>query len=267
MKSVDVIIFGGQSNMQGQSDCLSECEEVKRACEYKYLSNALVPLKNPVGEDIRSDGTVGFAYAGSPTPPSVDWLALHVTGSACYGHTNLVPAFCRAYIRAADTDVVAAHVAKGSTKIAEWLPGTKGYEVLVKKGSGAIQKAREEYDVKNVYFVWLQGESDAVAANSGAYYKEKLHELADALRRDVGIMRFGIIRVGRFTNDDRDLEIINAQDEICREDDFFFMLTDIATTLNGDARYMHPGVKGHYSAAGLERLGSVAGEALAGARE
>ena len=30
MKQVDIIIFGGQSNMQGQSDRLSECEEVAK---------------------------------------------------------------------------------------------------------------------------------------------------------------------------------------------------------------------------------------------
>ena len=73
---------------------------------------------------------------------------------------------------------------------------------------------------------------------------------------------FGIIRVGRFTNDDRDTEIISAQDEICREDESFEMLTDIATELNQIDEYMNPYVKGHYSAKGLELLGSSAAKAL-----
>ncbi len=267
MKSADVIIFGGQSNMQGQSECLSECEAVERAREYKYISDTLAPLKNPVGEDIRFDGGAGYAYMGTPLTPAQKWREDCVVGSACYGHTNLVPAFCRAYVKEADTDVIAVHIAKGSTTIAQWLPGTKGYEMLVKKGSAAIQRARAEYAVKNVYFVWLQGESDAIEGNSKAYYKEKMHALGEALRRDVGILRFGVIRVGRFVNDARDFEIIDAQDEICREDPFFFMLTDIATKLNTEPVYMNPHVGGHFSAAGLEKLGSVAGAALASARE
>ena len=59
----DVIIFGGQSNMQGQSERLSENVPVKSALEYRLLTDSLVPLSNPVGEDIRYDGT-----AGDPAP-------------------------------------------------------------------------------------------------------------------------------------------------------------------------------------------------------
>jgi len=86
--------------------------------------------------------------------------------------------------------------------------------------------------------------------------------LCDALKADLGVDLFGIIRVGRFTNDDRDLEIISAQDEICREDENYVMLTDIATELNQQKEYMNPHVRGHYSAKGLEQLGSTAAETL-----
>ena len=40
------------------------------------------------------------------------------------------------------------------------------------------------------------------------------------------------------------------------------MLTDIATELNKQNKYMNPYVRGHYSAKGLEVLGSVAAETL-----
>ena len=78
----------------------------------------------------------------------------------------------------------------------------------------------------------------------------------------MGINLFGIIRVGRFTNDDRDLEIISAQDEICREDEDFVILTDIATELNQKDEYMNPNIKGHYNAKGLELLGNAAAKTL-----
>ena len=51
----DIIIFGGQSNVEGQTEVLSECEVVEGAFEYKFIGDSLVPLKNPVGEDIRYD--------------------------------------------------------------------------------------------------------------------------------------------------------------------------------------------------------------------
>ena len=122
----------------------------------------------------------------------------------------------------------------------------------------AIQKVTPE----RIFFVWLQGESDAISGMTKEDYKAAMHVLCDALKADLGIDLFGIIRVGRFTNDARDLEIIAAQDEMCREDKSFVMLTDIATELNQNPEYMNPRVKGHYSAKGLELLGSMAAETL-----
>ena len=125
-------------------------------------------------------------------------------------------------------------------------------------GSARIKKVKAD----RIIFVWLQGESDAIVKSTKEYYKNSLRTLCDALKKDVGIDLFGIIRVGRFTNDERDLEIITAQDEICRESDDFAMLTDIATTLNTQSEHMHPRIKGHYSAKGLETLGEAAAKGL-----
>ena len=80
---------------------------------------------------------------------------------------------------------------------------------------------------------------------------------------EFGLDTFGIIRVGRFTMDARDDVIINAQSEICREQEGFLMLTEAATDLNGMPDMMNPYVGGHYSAKGLETLGRLAGETLA----
>ncbi len=258
----DVIIFGGQSNMQGQAECLSENAIVENAWEYRLLTNTFVPLFNPVGEDIGYDGSAGVPYVEGQIHLK-DWLKLHAVGSACYGHTNPVPSFCRAYLGTCGGSVAAVHAAKGSTEIKDWLPDTPGYAVLVQKAKGALQRLQEDGTaVRHVYFVWLQGESDAIAKRSCAYYKENLTILCDALCADLGVEKFGIIRVGRFTGDARDDEIIRAQDEICREDSRFLMLTELATTLNQDPSCMNPFVGGHYSAKGLEMLGTAAGEAL-----
>jgi len=264
MKKIDVIIFCGQSNMQGQAERLSETNVVSGAYEYRILTDEIKPLCNPVGETVRFDGGAGEEL--SPDVPLRDvlrgWLETHVTGASSYGYTNLVPEFCRAYLEKSAGEVLAVHVAKGSTEIEYWMPTGDAYAFLVKKARAAIKKASESYDISRIFFVWLQGESDAIAARSKKYYKESIKVLCEALKKDIGIQKFGIIRVGRFTGDSRDDEIIGAQDEVCRENEDFLMLTEIAESLNTIPEYMNRNVAGHYSAAGYEKLGRAAGATL-----
>lgn len=257
---MDIIIFCGQSNMQGQSEALTSTEIVPDCYEYKYLTDQITSLKNPVGENITFDKTQGYLFDDGIGLQK--WIDTHVTGSACYGHTNLVPEFCRAYTEITGNQVLAVHIAKGSTVIAEWMPGTDGYQMIVEKAGAAIKKIKSQTNADRIFFVWLQGESDAISGNSKAYYKEKIAEINQALKREIGIQKFGIIRVGRFTEDERDFEIISAQDEICIENSDFLMLTNIATELNMQKEYMNPFVDGHYSAKGLEKLGLEAGKSL-----
>ncbi len=260
----DIIIFSGQSNMEGQTECLLHDTPVAGAEEYLYLTDSFIPLKNPCGEDIRNDGTAGIPYVDGAD----GWHGAHALGSACYGNTTLVPAFCEAYLAGAEkkscrVPVVAVHAAKGATNMSYWIPDAVGFKMLVDKAMGAITKAGE---TRHRYFVWLQGESDAIISRSCEDYKAMLSEFGHSLREKLGIEAFGIIRVGRFTGDARDDEIIRAQDEICKEDPFFVMLTDIAAEYSVNPAYsdmMNPYVGGHYSAAGLESLGEAAGSALA----
>ena len=246
--------------MQGQSECLSESLAVAGASEYKWLTDTLVPLCNPVGEDVRYDGGAGWRFdVGSSAE---DWLREHVLGSACYGHTNLVPAFCRAYLSATKHEVVAVHTAKGSTEIKQWLPGTPGYDAIVQKSLAAMRKAEESAEIGHVYFVWLQGESDAIFSCSKSEYMQKLLVLQQALEKDVHIDAFGIIRVGRFTGDARDDEIIGAQTEVCAAHSQFIMLSTLTEQLEKDPGCMNPYVGGHFGARGLELLGADAGKKL-----
>ncbi len=258
----DILIFGGQSNMEGQTEKLLHDTPVPDAVEYRYLTDTYIPLQNPCGEDIRFDGTAGYPY-GDDTP---NWHADNALGSAVYGNTTLLPAFCEAYIAEAKkrecfAPVVAVHDCKGATDMTYWL--TDGYRLLVDKAEKAIAGAGE---TRKRYFIWLQGESDAIVSRKCAEYKKMLSDFGHTLRERLALDGFGIIRVGRFTMDERDDEIIRAQDEICREDDFFVMLTDKAAEYCTVPMYkdmMNPYVGGHYSAAGLESLGNLAGTALA----
>ncbi len=247
--------------MQGQTERLSENEIVATAFEYKFLDDLFVPLQNPVGEDICYDGTRGEVYSDKVIPQ--EWHVSHALGSSSSGKTNLVPSFCRSYIEKTTSNVIAVHAAKGSTDITCWLPPSREFSMMLNKAKAAIKKAKTEFFVRHIFFVWLQGESDAIISRSKDEYKEKLSLLGETLKNELSIDAFGVIRVGKFTRDERDLEIIAAQDEICKENDLFLMLTDVAADFCEECgEMMNPLVGGHYSALGLETLGKLAGETL-----
>ena len=254
----DVILFLGQSNMQGQTERLSEQEPVDNAYEYKYLTDTLESLKNPVGETITYDMQKGFDFTDINMQGA--WLKAHVLGKSAYGNTNMVPEFCRAYIKESGRSVVAVHAAKGSTEISFWL--NKGYDAVVKKALGAINKVGGE-NIGGVYCVWLQGESDALKGTAKEDYKHALIALKNRLKEDIGLNKFGVIKVGAFAMDGRDDEIFMAQEQACAEDKDFVMLTRITEKIISDKQFLNPEAFGHYGSYGQEVLGRSAGKNLA----
>lgn len=261
MMTKDLLIFGGQSNMQGECERCSETQAVAGAMEYRYLTDSLVPLCNPVGENILLDKTRGDAVVYGTNLQ--DWVSRHVLGAACYGNTSLIPSFCRAYCENSQRQAVAVPVCRGGTMLSFWMPGTVGYEMIVEKTLAASAKTAETAQIGKKYFVWLHGESDAANGMSKLYYKENLTAFKEHLKADAGMDRFCIIRVGRFAGDARDDAIMEAQSELCKQDPDFLMLTEIASELCKNPKYMNPNLAGHYSAEGLELLGKTAGSALA----
>ena len=51
----DIIVFAGQSNMQGQTEKLLDSAAVPDAFEYKFATDSLVPLRDPFSEEPRTD--------------------------------------------------------------------------------------------------------------------------------------------------------------------------------------------------------------------
>ena len=189
----DILIFGGQSNMQGQSEELTSTDPIPRAYEFKYTENCIVPLKNPVGEDITHSHEKGFPLMEDTDFNS--WLTSNLTGSSCYGNTNMVPEFCRSYSEVTSSEVLAVHIAKGSADIAMWDEGSDLYSLTVKKAAAAIKAAEKAGGADRILLVWLQGESDAIYALSKDAYKEKLSCLADELFENLpNILRKNAIR-------------------------------------------------------------------------
>lgn len=223
-KTVDILIFSGQSNMQGETEGLPKHNPIiHTASEYRVLSDTFVPLMHPVGEDIGDKLLLCAAHNGCGT---------------------LVPAFCRTYSSLTNRDVIAVHAARGDTTLSEWLPETDRYATLTKKISGAIKKASKEFNIEKIYFIWLQGESDAIAGTSAAEYEEMLTSLKNSLFKMFDIEKFCLIEMGYFCrivpwleyskNGEgilRDEEIMRAQESMPKVDSDFVILTNICKTI------------------------------------
>ena len=236
----DFIIFGGQSNMQGQTESVDNFDTCENLYEYKLLTDELVELKNPVGEDI---GEL--------------LLASHL------GHGSLVPYFAKEYSTVTGKSVVAVHVAKGATVVSQWLKdsdeGKQRYAKTVEKIRGALKKAT----AGKKYYVWLQGESDALASTSEEEYCKRLTQFKNDIKKDIGIDKFFIIKVGYFASNygrsEDDETIMRAQERLEKEDEDFVILTDITVKFSLDSKYINPEAVGHYNNEAMKIIGQTAG--------
>lgn len=246
----DIIIFGGQSNMQGQTEINPADMPVQNAKEYLLELDSFTDLQNPVGEDI---GEL--------------LLASHL------GSGSLVPYFVEEYIKNTDRNVVAAHVAKGATFMRQWLKGTpeggERYNKTIEKINGAKAKVLAAGDeIGKVIYVWLQGESDAIAKTTKEEYQTMLTKFKNDIKADVGIDAFGIIEVGYFSyiyggNNSYDEAIQAAQVHLCETDEDFVYLTDMAKELSLNPEYLNPQAPGHFNNKGMKAIGRYAGRAAA----
>ncbi len=265
MKGMDMLVFAGQSNMQGMAERLSETASVRGALEYRFLEDKLVPLANPVGENISYDLKAGYDVAQSVEETDdravEQWLAEHALGRTNWGHTNLVPSFCRAYIKETNRSVIAVHTAKSATCIADWQAGGALFDAMITKVKSGIRKV-ESVGLGRLYFVWLQGENDALAGTSKEEYLRLFTAFKNAVKEMLPLERFAVIRVGNFAMDKRDSAIQAAQEEACKTDKDFYMLTRETETCGRIEKYGNPACRGHFSALGLERIGKVAGKEL-----
>ena len=238
---MDILIFGGQSNMEGQTSAPPEdLRPVVGAMEYRYRIHSYVPLQHPVGEDLEP-----------------------YLGGASFGLGNLVPDFVDVYRKYRRVLVGAVHTAQGATNIDQWNAAGDIYQTAKRKIVDCLRATQPE-PIERRYFIWLQGESDALRALPEEDYLRALIALKDALKADCGIDRFGIIRVGYFSGTPaHDEAIMRAQERACAVDGDFLMLTRITSALSRDAHYVNPYAAGHYDNAALAVIAAEAARTLA----
>ena len=250
--TVDVVLFTGQSNMVGrETEQYAVQISTGQAYEYKYGSDGLVAVANPVGEDI-----------GAMAEPS--------SGS------SIVPEFCEEYVNTTKRKIVAVHVAKGGEKISSFVPPATGSEnlytdILMKYGACLTYLTESEnFIVGKKFYIMFQGESDSLATDTNtttpkATYKAQYMQFHNSLKTEYG-MEFGaLIQTGRNTNISYDgiISIAQAKFELAFEENDIIMLNQAPMTYfhSESSQYMLTD-NIHYNSAGLQKIAQDSCSAL-----
>ncbi len=255
----------GQSNMQGLADRpADDTSPVDGALEYKFLTDEFAPLAHPAGENITYDYKKGPWY-GDTDPDEwvshVEWNAVCVVGAAAHRYTNIVPHFAEAYQEKSGRSIIAVCASKGATSIDKWIPGTAGYNAIRDKTHAALRLAEKcGHEIGGVYGLWLQGENDAIEKTAPHVYTERLIILKNALKADVGLSKFGIIRAFPYTNSEWDDIIFDAQCAAADMDDDFAVISRMTEDMPNHPELLNQYIYGHVGTEGFKLLGEQAGE-------
>lgn len=246
-EEADLVLFIGQSNMAGRGTA-AEATQVAdgHAYEFRAISDptCLYPLTEPFGAN-ENNAESGVSESKK-------------TGS-------MVSAFCESYFAETGTPIVAVSCSKGGEPISFFDTDGAPYRDAVARMTAAkeyLTSSDSEIGLRNVYVVWLQGESDGDRSTSAEEYTAALDRIATGFAQDIGSEQFFVIPIGMYngSNESRNAAytvIRQAQIEYCRENaDATVISTQLADM------YAEGLMKDefHYYQAGYEIVGRDAGE-------
>ncbi len=245
---VDVLLFCGQSNMAGRGETCEAWPEGApeilegAGWEYRAMSkeeNKLFKIEEPFGvnENKRSGISEPEAKTGS-----------------------MVTAFVNAYYQNTGVPVVAISASKGGSSITQWQPKGNFLRDVIKRLNDCLTYLSEktDYQVRHVYMVWCQGETDADEKMPLDEYREKLDAMLTAVL-ETQVEKLLMVRIGQ-VNIPEDAHrydgMVQLQTELARQDERIVMLSCLMASLR-DQGCMKDAF--HYYQAGYNLVGADAG--------
>lgn len=240
---VDLVMFMGQSNMSGTGDKDKAPMIINGAgYEFRAISDPtkLYPIEEPFGKDENNEEGVNDGDLK--------------TGS-------LVSSFVNSYYSGTGIPVVAVSASRGGSTLHTWRKDGELLPDAVERYNKAKKWLTDHgYVIRHSYMVWLQGESDGNQQTSKEEYIESIKDSVSVLQ-DNGIEKCFIIRIGIRTKEPGMYDtIIEAQTELCRDNEDFILISTKAVELES-LGLMRDEV--HYSQGGLNLIGEEAGANMA----
>ncbi len=269
---LDLFVVMGQSNAQGQSETYKEFNVPDyQAVTYEYLTDSVVQVKHPFGENIN---TLGDAY-------ELGYYQLEGAVGCETGlpYGSLSPHFAAKYYEKTKRPILIEPCCCGASQVKEWLPGhAQGrYELTVEKVNKSVNAVTQRLgrQIAGKYLIWLQGESDGIYRTGTKNYKTRFLQLWNALKEDLGFEKCFIIRVAKFRPDKyNDKPIIEAQEQLALENDDIELVTRVTGYLEYPTQNpINPGIQDyytegypyidHYTWEGYRIVGETTGERVA----
>lgn len=243
LKEADLILFMGQSNMSGAGGNAAEAPELIKGAGYEYRAitqpEELVVLAEPFGENEHKEGYL-------------DDRELIPRGG------SLVTSFVNAYYEQTKERVVAVSASRGSAQISSF------NKYLVEDVIERLENAKrvmteQQVNIRHIYMVWFQGETDAYVETSEERYIGEMQKLLFTLQ-PYGVEKCFVIQIGNVVMGDEAIDTApmqETQEKLCENDDNFVLVSTLAKEVS-EPPYMEDGI--HFTQAGLNLIGEDAGQ-------
>jgi len=240
-KTVDLVIFMGQSNMAGYGGTASLAPTVPEGHGYWFKSisdpTKLYNITEPFGAgETNMDSGLGN----------------------CQRNGSMVSAFANAYYEDTGVPIVAVFAAQGNTAISWWKPGDAPLNDAINRYKTAKNwLVNNGYTVRNSFMVWCQGESDGWNSTAKSSYKTQFLDIFSAMQNE-GIDACFMVRIGEQKSSSTQFDqIILAQNELCKQN------AGVVMVCTATAGFVSEGLMSdnvHYSQVGYNKAGTLAGQ-------
>ncbi len=241
LKTVDLVIFAGQSNMSGRGGNAKQAPAVPVDKGYEFrigtCPTGMYPVQEPFG--IYSNGYL------------CDLPALR--------GGSLVSAFMNTYYKATGVPVLGFSAARGGSSISYWQQPAVRAELMNKYDMIKAWCTANHIYIRHSYVVWLQGETDGVANVDKDTYKIGLRSIFTPLFAK-GLEQVFVITIGQYAGLPGTYDkVAAAQIELCAQDPHFTLGSDALRQLPDT--YLADGC--HYNQAALNIVGNQCGSVAA----
>lgn len=153
--------------------------------------------------------------------------------------------------------MVAVSASRGSAQISSF----NNYlveDVIERLENAKRVMMEQQVNIRHIYMVWFQGETDAYLATTSDQYIGGMQQLLYTLQ-PYGVEKCFVIQIGNVIMGEEVIDtsyIQSVQENLCETDENFIMASTIAKTIS-EPPYMEDGI--HFTQQGLNLIGEDAG--------
>lgn len=185
MKTYDLILFAGQSNMAGRGIITEKWNEPAPS----ILEGAGMECR--AVSDPEHLHKIEEPFGVNENNPNGIYEPEKKTGS-------MVTAFVNAYYKETKVPVLAVSASKGGSAICEW-QGSEDYlsDAIERLEKAVLYARKSQIEIRHKYVVWCQGETDGDRSTSADDYKKKFKNMLERLKK-VGIEKCFLVTIGEY---------------------------------------------------------------------